>query len=633
MKLILALCGAAGLLLPAWGYGQTGTRAAASTCDAVAQTGCGPGEKCAVILDDSGTQRIACAPDGTVPVGGRCGSFAGVDDCVGGTACVNGTCRQACDPAEPGSCPSPQACTVAGDTGVGTCATRTSTASSPGVAASTCDVVAQTGCGPGEKCAVILDDSGTQRIACAPDGTVPVGGRCGSFAGVDDCVSGTACVDGSCRQACDPAQPGSCPTPQTCTAVGAAGVGSCVTLTSTADSPDTAASTCDAVAQTGCGPGEKCAVVLDDSGGQRIACAPNGTVPLSGRCGSFAGVDDCVAGMACVGGVCRQACDPAEPGSCPSPQTCTVAGDTGVGTCATLTSTASSPDLAASTCDIVAQTGCRPGEKCALVSEGAGGERTTCAPDGTVGLGGRCTAQGDLDDCVAGLSCVDGTCQRFCDPAQPFSCPTGQTCDAPDSGGSVCRTSTSTAAAPPPTSSGAACGQHQDCRPGTYCAADGTCHPDSHRPRSVTASPSLRNFRSGRVCTGPDGTQTVCQEAVDMVIDGRDQCEFNHEKVRCNWFGWEFDFENFDPSIPIRCAWVRSMPADEGNRDGIRQENATRGTSEFWLPGACGHFISPGFQNHAIPRDRRRVVVNARFDCSYDGKPLFDVQYRFHFGP
>jgi hypothetical protein len=132
---------------------------------------------------------------------------------------------------------------------------------------------------------------------------------------------------------------------------------------------------------------------------------------------------------------------------------------------------------------------------------------------------------------------------------------------------------------------------------------------------------------------GADGTKTVCEEGLDIKIDGRDTCRFDRKTVPCNWFGSEFDYEGIDPNIPIRCTWVRSRPANEGNWEGIRRRQATTGTTELRLPGVCGHFVSAGFQNHATPPGGGSAVVTVRFNCSYDGKPLFDVEYRFHFGP
>lgn len=285
--------------------------------------------------------------------------------------------------------------------------------------------------------------------------------------------------------------------------------------------------------------------------------------------------------------------------------------------------TALSGGAAAQECDVLSQAGCRPGEKCTLTAEGV-----ACAPDGTVASGGACISVGGLDDCVGGTYCVDGVCEPVCDPARPAACRGTEICS--DLGGGdlgVC-----VSGGPP----GVTCQGPQDCDPGTYCARDRTCHPDGHRPlggQTCPEEPTLWSFKSGRVCTRPDGTQEVCEEAVDIDVDGSQQCEFDHRTVRCNWFGWEFDYAGFDPTVPVRCEWVRSMPADEGNRDGVRQGNATTGASEVFLPAASGHFISPGFQNHTTPPGGAQVVVAVRFDCTYAGSPLFAVDYRFHFHP
>ena len=73
-----------------------------------------------------------------------------------------------------------------------------------------CDVIAQTGCAGGEKCAWVRQQTmpvSVGNIACVPDGTVALGGACssGGASGTDDCKKGLACVNGSCRTICDPA--------------------------------------------------------------------------------------------------------------------------------------------------------------------------------------------------------------------------------------------------------------------------------------------------------------------------------------------------------------------------------------------------------------------------------------------
>ncbi len=354
-----------------------------------------------------------------------------------------------------------------------------------------------------------------------------------------------------------------------------------------------------------------------------------------------------------MAGTCRQACDPGRPDTCPAAQACTATGATGVGTCATLSSTPDAavsddaasttaallPDLGASTCDLLARvSGCGPGGKCTLVASDDGSRAPACVPDGTGAIGAACAVDevGGHDNCASGTYCVQGTCQAFCDPAGLNTCPVDQTCAVLQDNIGLCAAPTSSAAAPaaiPAPLPAGACKAHNDCKPGTYCARDGTCHPESHTPLGIAAAPSLSNVRSGRICFDADGAKRVCEETVDITVDGRDQCQFNRRPVPCTWFGSEFDYEGFDPNIPIRCTWVRSRPADEGNSKGIRRRQATTGTTEFRLPGVCGHFVSAGFQNYVKPLEGRNEAVSARFNCSYDGKPLFDVEYRFHFEP
>lgn len=79
-------------------------------CDPMSQDGCEAGEKCAqlAIDNDPFLARTGCVPDGAVPLGGAClsgdatvsGSFS---NCIGGTECINETCREICT-TEPDSC-------------------------------------------------------------------------------------------------------------------------------------------------------------------------------------------------------------------------------------------------------------------------------------------------------------------------------------------------------------------------------------------------------------------------------------------------------------------------------------------------------------------------------------------------
>ena len=80
--------------------------------------------------------------------------------------------------------------------------------------------------------------------------------------------------------------------------------------TSDSGADDAAVGPCDLVEQTGCGAAQRCTWVEDGLGGGAAACRADGTVAHLGACvGPDAeGVDDCVAGHACIGGLCQEIC-------------------------------------------------------------------------------------------------------------------------------------------------------------------------------------------------------------------------------------------------------------------------------------------------------------------------------------
>jgi hypothetical protein len=65
--------------------------------------------------------------------------------------------------------------------------------------------------------------------------------------------------------------------------------------------------------QTGCSSGQKCSWIEDTASLGHVGCAPNGPIPAGGACTYGApgatGYDNCVAGTACMHGVCETVCD------------------------------------------------------------------------------------------------------------------------------------------------------------------------------------------------------------------------------------------------------------------------------------------------------------------------------------
>lgn len=81
---------------------------------------------------------------------------------------------------------------------------------------------------------------------------------------------------------------------------------------------------CNPVTQAGCSIGEKCAQVVqsDNPFLAQTTCVPNGNVSEGGACtqgeAGATGLDDCLAGLDCLGGICSPICNVGPPDSCRS---------------------------------------------------------------------------------------------------------------------------------------------------------------------------------------------------------------------------------------------------------------------------------------------------------------------------
>lgn len=160
----------------------------------------------------------------------------------------------------------------------------------------------------------------------------------------------------------------------------------------------------------------------------------------------------------------------------------------------------------------------------------------------------------------------------------------------------------------------------------TFPARTATTDVD-HRAGDI----SISNFVSGPVCHDEEGTEEICEQAVDIDIRGESLCNWSGEERRCTWFGFQFDYENADPTISIVCNYTRSLPSREGNWESVRQENATEGTFSLDLEAASGHFFNPSYELYNVPPDGSTVVVTTEIECTYDGQPLFATTFRSRF--
>jgi len=156
-------------------------------------------------------------------------------------------------------------------------------------------------------------------------------------------------------------------------------------------------------------------------------------------------------------------------------------------------------------------------------------------------------------------------------------------------------------------------------------------------PAREAAEFRISNLVTGPVCRDPDlvderrergqpPSDRICA-GTDVPIRGDDGCIWSGEHRRCTWYGFEFDYENAAPDVPLTCVWTRSQPGKEGNREGVRSQGLATDTIEIELEGESGHFFSPGYdlyQAVSFPWG----IVRLHYDCSYRNQPAFQASFR-----
>lgn len=242
-------------------------------CDPLSQCGCGDDEMCRVMAETSadGPKGTAvCVAAGSGVAGEGC-SAAG--DCGPGLACIGTICKPYC--LEDSDC-------MDADGDVGICDQVVfGDEPVPGFKSCIvqCDFDSNSGCPEGSVCADFPADECHVPLEPCPDFLIG-NGTCDEdvAGGTRLCAPGTDAMD--CQGACAISRP-------------PGGV-------------------CDLVAQCGCDGGGACTITTDDL---VPACRPvTGTVATNGLCASM---EDCIAGHACIAGLCKSYCE--LDAECPGP--------------------------------------------------------------------------------------------------------------------------------------------------------------------------------------------------------------------------------------------------------------------------------------------------------------------------
>jgi hypothetical protein len=108
-------------------------------------------------------------------------------------------------------------------------------------------------------------------------------------------------------------------------------------------------------------------------------------------------------------------------------------------------------------------------------------------------------------------------------------------------------------------------GAERQCAPTVGCKTDDGAWVDpvfESYPTSGSNAMRVSNFRSGPACG-----DSVCSQATNIQINGKEQCPGGS----CSRFGMEFDYENADPSAPLECSTSTSGDDDDFVGDLLKQ--------------------------------------------------------------
>lgn len=323
-------------------------------------------------------------------------------DCAPGFKCLDGMCiptRVVNDRCELHQiCPGCSVCVAEGDGGVGPsanaayCRSCCSGGSATGQCGPTCTttICAQT---PGPMtCAALA--GGVDR-ACVPTGGA---GTCEFCSTSVPCRAPGTCINGLCRSACNPKNPGACPA---CVPYG---------LTET-DGICACPFELAAVNQ-------RCGLVMDPMNGEVNRYCPNGMACVGStdrfcraKCTALGEFSECAEGYFCNG----QACVPGETGRL----ACVACAN---GQCGGLLKCHNGKCY--NPCNIFTTSACLT----CIQQEPNGDGVCACDSQKTQRIGQACDAVGEPRACTFGGACNNGKCRTTCDPTAPTACVSGETC-------------------------------------------------------------------------------------------------------------------------------------------------------------------------------------------------------------
>lgn len=142
----------------------------------------------------------------------------------------------------------------------------------------------------------------------------------------------------------------------------------------------------------------------------------------------------------------------------------------------------------------------------------------------------------------------------------------------------------------------------------------------SHEPADVDLR--ITDASSGEVCGAADGSSSVCNKALKIVVTGQESCRGSGgEKYPCTRYGYQFNYQGGEPGEAIDC----QLKLVDGM--GRRQTS----TYKLELTASEGSVFYPSFVTYAPVE--KRVILSEVSECSYRGARLATIEFMLYYEP
>lgn len=157
---------------------------------------------------------------------------------------------------------------------------------------------------------------------------------------------------------------------------------------------------------------------------------------------------------------------------------------------------------------------------------------------------------------------------------------------------------------------------------GLLCAACSSVSPHPGTPLTVT------NFQFGLACGPAYSPTSICTPTTDIDVTGKESCIYDRRPIDCTWYAYSFDYTSPQRGTVLDCDWSSNEASFFGNPLTAGKQLEATSHYRLPLPDSKGHIFHPQYAGV----DPRGGIEDVKQSCSYDGKKLFEVEFRLHYG-